>query len=86
MNKLFKQFNKVRDSTNEINNFNNYMTFTSDYISKDVDYRINALRNNILNDYNLLLNEMSSSFNQSPRRYILTIIENTKKNQYMMQI
>ena len=79
MNKLFKQFNKVRDSTNEINNFNNYMTFTSDYISKDVDYRINALGNNILNDYNLLLNEMSCCFNQSPRRYILSIIENTKK-------
>ena len=79
MNKLFKQFNKVRDSTNEINNFNNYMTFTSDYIFKDVDYRINALRNNILNDYNLLLNEMSCSFNQSPRRYIVSIIENTKK-------
>ena len=58
MNKLFKQFNKVRDSTNEINNFNNYMTFTSDYISKDVDYRINALGNNILNDYNLLLNHL----------------------------
>ena len=79
MNKLFKHFNKVRDSTNEINNFNNYMTFISDYIFKDVDYRIKALWNNILDDYNLLLNEMSSSFNQSHRRYIVTIIENTKK-------
>ena len=79
MNKLFKHFNKVRDSTNELNNFNSYMAFISDYIFKDVDYRINALWNNILDDYNLLLNEMSCSFNQSPRRYIVTIIENTKK-------
>ncbi len=79
MNKLFENFNKIRDILNEINSFNNYLTFTSDYINKNIELRISLLWSIILNDYNLLLNEISYNFTKSHRRYIATLIENTKK-------
>ena len=79
MNKLFENFNKIRDILNEINNFNNYLTFTSNYVNKNIELRISLLWSIILNDYNLLLNEISYNFTKSHRRYIATLIENTKK-------
>ena len=79
MNKLFENFNKIRDILNEINNFNNYLTFTSDYINKNIELRISLLWSIILKDYNLLLNDISYNFTKSHRRYIATLIENTKK-------
>ena len=79
MNKLFGYFNKIKDIINEINDFNNFLTFTSDYINKDVEFRISILRKLILNDYDLLLNEISYNFNQSPRRWIISFLDNSKK-------
>ena len=79
MNKLFKHFNKIKDILNEINNFNIFITFISDYINKDVDLRLLYLGNILLNDYNLFLNEISHNFNQSHRRCLISFLENTKK-------
>ena len=79
MNKLFKHFNKIKDIVNELNNFKYYFSYISDYISNEVDYRLLLLKRIIQKDYNLLLNEISYNYNQSPRRGIVSYIENTKK-------
>ena len=79
MNKIFKYFNKIRDAVNEINNFNDSLLYISEYINRDIDLNIFLLNNIIYNDYNLLLNEISFNYNQYPRKYILSYINNTKK-------
>ena len=79
MNKLFKHFNKIKDIVNEINNFDDFVSFISDYISKDVDLRLLYLGKIILNDYNLLLNEITYNFSQSSRHNIISFLENSKK-------
>ena len=79
MNKIFRNFNKIRDIVNEMNDFNNSLLYISDYINREVDLNIFLLNNIIYNDYNLLLNEISNNYNQYPRRYLLSYIHNTKK-------
>ena len=79
MNKIFKHFNKIRDIVNEINKFNESLSYISDYINRDVDLNIFLLNNIIYEDYNLLLSEISYNYNQYPRRYLLSYINNTKK-------
>ena len=79
MNRLVKHFNKIKDIVNEINNFNEFLTFTSDYIKKDVDIRILFLSKIILNDYNLLLNEITYNISHTSRRNIINFLENSKK-------
>ena len=79
MNKLFKHFNKIKDIVNELNNFNDFITFIADYISKDVDLRKLLLRKILLNDYNLLLNQITYNFNQSSCHNIITFLEYSKK-------
>ena len=79
MNKLFKHFNKIRDIVNEINKFNNSLSYISDYINREVDLNIFLLNNIIYDDYNLLLSEISYNYNQYPRRYLLSYINNSKK-------
>ena len=79
MNKIFKHFNKIKDIVNDMNNFNDSLSYISNYINTDVDLNIFLLNNIIYNDYNLLLSEISYNYNQYPRRYILSYINNTKK-------
>ena len=79
MNKLFKHFNKIRDIIIDMNNYNNFLNYISEYINKDVNFRINILKNIILTDYNLLLNEITYNFSQSYRHSIITFLENTKR-------
>ena len=79
MNKIFKHFNKIRDIVNEINKFNDSLSYISDYINRDIDLNIFLLNNIIYDDYNLLLSDISYNYNQYPRRYLLSYINNTKK-------
>ena len=79
MNRLIKHFNKIKDIVNDLNNFENFLTFISEYTSKNIDYNLLHLGNIILNDYNLLLNEITYNFNQSYRHSMISFIENTKK-------
>ena len=79
MNKLIRYFNNIKDIVNEINHFDNLLTFISDYISKNIDINIRFLGNIILNDYNLLLNEIIYNFNQSYHHSMITFIVNSKK-------
>ena len=60
-------------------NYNCFLNYTSEYINKDVDFRISTLKNIILSDYNLLLNEITYNFTQSYRHSIITFLENSKK-------
>jgi hypothetical protein len=79
MNKLFKHFNKIKDIVNEINNFDEFLSYISDYIKKDVDLRLLSLGKIILNDYNLLLSEITYNFSHTSRRNIINYLENSKK-------
>ena len=79
MNKLFKHFNKIRDIVNELNNYYDFLSFISDYINKDVEFRLLTLSNIILNDYSLLLNEITYNYSQSYRHSLISFSENSKK-------
>ena len=79
MNKIFKHFNKIKDIVNDMNNFNDSLSYISDYINREIDINSFLLNNIIYNDYNLLLSEISYNYNQYPRRYIISYIKSTKK-------
>ena len=79
MNKLFNYFNKISDIIKEMNNYNSFLNYISEYINNDVDFRISTLKNIILSDYNFLLNEITYNFTQSYRHSIITFLENSKK-------
>ena len=79
MNKLFKHFNKIKDIVNEINSFNEFLIFISNEINKGVDLRLFLLGNFILNNYCLLLNEITYNFSQTSHHSIASFIFDTKR-------
>ena len=77
MNKIIKNFNKIKDITNQLKNYTELITFLYNYINKDIENNIHILKDLIMNDYGTLLNEISYNSNRCQKNFFLTHLKNT---------
>ena len=77
MNKIIKNFNKIKDITNKVKNYGELISFLSNNINKDVKKNMSLLKSVIINNYQSLLSEISYNSNRIQKNYLLTHISDT---------
>jgi hypothetical protein len=77
MNKIIKNFNKIKDITNKVQNYGELINYLSNNINKDVKNNMILLKNVIINNYQSLLSEISYNSNRIQKNYLLTHINET---------
>ena len=77
MNKIIKNFNKIKDITNKVKNYGELIDYLSNNINKDVKKNMILLKNVIINNYQSLLSEISYNSNRIKKNYLLAHISNT---------
>ena len=75
--KILKSFNKIKDITNNLNKYNELITFLFNIINTNVINNISLLKNIIINNYNSLLNEIAYNLNHNQKNYLFTYINNS---------
>ena len=79
LNKLLKTFNKVKDYTNKLKIYNKSLKEKLSSIPNQIISNSSTIKNKLLSDYNLLLEDIASNYIQSNIRYLLQFEENTQK-------
>ena len=79
LNKLLKTFNKVKDCTNKLKIYNKSLKEKLSSIPNQIISNSSTIKNKLLSDYNLLLEDIASNYIQSNIRYLLQFEENTQK-------
>jgi hypothetical protein len=79
MNKIIKNFNKIKDITNKLKNYTELVDFLYTNINSDLEKNISILKDIVMNNYVTLLNEMTYNSNHSQKNFLLTYINNTYK-------
>lgn len=64
MNKIIKNFNKIKDITNKVKNYEDLINYLSNNIKKEVKNNMILLKNVIINNYQSLLSEISYNSNR----------------------
>ena len=77
MNKIIKNFNKIKDITNKVKNYEDLINYLSNNIKKEVKNNMILLKNVIINNYQSLLSEISYNSNRIQKNYLLTQINDT---------
>jgi len=77
MNKIIKNFNKIKDITNKVKNYEELINFLSNNINKEAKNNMILLKNVIINNYQSLLSEISYNSNRIQKNYLLTHISDT---------
>ena len=77
--KIFKNYNKIKELTDKLNLYSDSISFLSNTINNSVDENIFLLNNIIANNYELLLNEISSKQTRTQKRFCLSFYPNTYK-------
>ncbi len=77
MNKIIKNFNKIRDITNTLINYTELINFLHTNISSDIEKNMYILKDIIMKNYVTLLDEISHNANHRQKNFVLTHINNT---------
>ena len=75
--KMLKNFNKIKEITSKLKKYYELILFLSDTININVNQNISLLNNIIINNYELLLNNISFKSIHSQKNFILTFLPNT---------
>ena len=78
MNKIFSHFNKIKDIVTNIQRYEYINKYISTNISDTINKNISLLKNNISQDYNLLLDNVTNNFCKTQRKYLFSFKNNTK--------
>lgn len=78
MNKIFSHFNSIKDIITKIKRYENINKYISTNISDKINKNISLLKNNISQDYNLLLDNVTNNFYKNQRKYLFSFKNNTK--------
>ena len=77
MNKIIKNFNKIKDILNKINKYSNEYSTTNSLLINEINSNLKIINPKIVSDYCLLLKDITYNYHQSYKRYLLSYIENT---------
>ncbi len=77
MNKIIKNFNRIKDIVNKVNKYSNEYSNTNSILIKEIDSNSKIINPIIVSDYCLLLKDINYNYHQSYKRYILSYIENS---------
>ena len=77
--KIFKNYNKIKELTDKINLYSDLISFLYNTINNSVDENISLLNNIIMNNYELLLSEISFKQSRVQKRFCLSFFPNTYK-------
>lgn len=78
MNKIFSNFNNIKDIVTKIKRYENINKFISNNLSDNINKNISLLTNTISQDYNLLLDNVTNNFYKTQRKYLFSFKNNTK--------
>ena len=78
MNKIFNNFNNSKDIVNKVNKYVNFTKYIYNNININLNENISLLKKDILQDYNLLLDEVINNFSNNQRRFLFSFKNNTK--------
>ena len=78
MNKIFKNFNNIKDIVNNVNKFVKRAEYIGDNVDKNLNHNLNLLKKNISEDYTLLLDDVVNNFINVQRRFLFSFKNNTK--------
>ena len=79
INKVIKNFNKIKDVIVKLKLYRQEITLISEKIEEQISVNKEIIKNDIIQDYNLLLKDISHAYIQTHKRYIINFIENSKK-------
>ena len=75
INKLSKNFNRVKEITNNLNNYSKKAVDLLSSLKNQIFNNLNILSPKVISNYNLLINDISYNFHQSYKRYIINFID-----------
>ena len=78
MNNILKNFNTTKDIISNINKFTGVTEYINSIINNDINNNISLLKENLSEDYNLLLNEVINNYFNVQRNYLFSFKNNTK--------
>jgi hypothetical protein len=78
MNKIFKNFNNIKDIVNNVNKYVKRAEYIGDNVDNNLNHNINLLKKNISEDYTLLLDDVVNNFINNQRRFLFSFKNNTK--------
>ena len=79
MNKIIKNFNKIRDISNQMKEYLNEYNDKNNLILNQINKNSLILNPKIISNYNLLLNEITYNYPQSYKKNIINYYENSSK-------
>ena len=77
INKIIKNFNKLKDITNQMKEYLNNYSDKNKILIEQMDFNTKIINPKIVSDYNLLLNEISYNYHQSYKKYLISYFENS---------
>jgi len=78
MNKIFSYFNNIKDIVTKLKRYENINKYISANLFGKINKNISLLTNNISQDYNLLLDNVTNNFCKTQRKYLFSFKNNTK--------
>jgi len=76
---LYGYYNKTKDSIQKVKTFTNHVESTSDNIKDQITSNYNHLNNIITDSLNSLFDNITNTYTNSNRRFLISTIEGTKK-------
>ena len=83
MNKIIKNFNKIKDIINKMTKYINENNNKNKILIEQMDFNTKIINPKIVSDYNLLLNEISYNYHQSYKKYLISYNENININKFI---
>ena len=77
INKMIKNFNKLKDITNQMREYLNNYSDKNKILLEQMNFTTEIINPKIISDYNLLLSEISYNYHQSYKKYLLSYVENS---------
>ena len=77
INKIVKNFNVVKEITNELNNYSKDSQYTITSLNNQITNNLKILSPKIISDYNLLIDELNYNFHQSYKKYIINFLDSS---------
>ena len=78
MNKIFKNFNNIKDIVKNVNKYVKRTEYIGDNVDKNLNHNISLLKKNISEDYTLLLDDVVNNFINNQRRFLFSFRNNRK--------
>ena len=78
MSKILQNFNNTKDIINNVKKYMNSIEYINNTINNHVDKNILLLKENIVEDYNFLLNDVANNYFSLQRNFLFSFKNNTK--------